>query len=68
VIKTAFETHDKLQIFGLCYDTCNAMDDQRIIQSMPIFNPEQWMIKVGKVPAPIAGSRSGAPHMYWPHA
>jgi hypothetical protein len=38
----------------LCYDTCNAMDNQRIIQSTPtIFSFKSWttdvVIRVGKV-------------------
>jgi hypothetical protein len=61
-----------ITISRLCYDTCNAMENQRIIQSTPaIFSFRSWttdvVITVEKVRAPNAGRRSGAPNMYWPH-
>jgi hypothetical protein len=55
----------------LCYDRCNTMDNQYIIQSTPaVFSFKSWttdvVITVEKVRAPNAGRCSGAPNMYWP--
>jgi hypothetical protein len=49
-------------IFRLCYDICNTMDSQRIIQSTPaIFSFKSWtmdvVITVGKVRASNADRR-----------
>jgi hypothetical protein len=56
----------------LCYDTCNAMDNQRSIQPTPtIFSCKSCttdvVITVEKVRPPNAGRRSRAPNMFWPH-
>jgi hypothetical protein len=68
-IRPAYTEHPE----RLSYDTCNAMCNRRMIQSTPAifliflsWTPDV-VITVGKVRAPKAGRRSGAPNMVCPH-
>jgi hypothetical protein len=72
----------RIDIIGLCYDTCNAMwipvyrlhyviINASYNQRQRFFLFQSWtmdvVITVEKVRAPNAGRTSGAPHLYWPH-
>jgi hypothetical protein len=49
--------------YSLCYDTCNAMDNQRIIKSKPTI----FILFIYNLNHGCCYYSSGAPNMHWPH-